>query len=89
MIIHMATDILTVSFIPWNKKNLLHHGLYNFIILEAVKVRMANEKGRNVPQMTKLLGTDTVHEYINIETKGFSANMVYSIAVYQHLTHHN
>lgn len=52
MIIHMATDILTVSFIPWNKKNLLHHGLYNFIILEAVKVRMANEKGRNVPQMT-------------------------------------
>lgn len=80
MIIHI-TDILTVSFIPWNKKKLLHHGLCVFIILEAVKVRMANEIGRNVTQMAKLLGIDTVQEYINIVTKGFSANMVYKTAL--------
>lgn len=87
MFIHMTTDLLTVSFIPWNKKKLLHHGLCIFIILEAVKVRMANENnkiGRRVPQMAKLLGIDRVHEYINIITKGFSATVAYSIR--QHLT---
>lgn len=31
-----------------------------------------------ITQMAKLLGIDTVHEYINIVTKGFSANMVYN-----------
>lgn len=76
----MTTDILTVSFVPWNKKKLLHHGLRIFIILEAVKVRMANEIGRNVTQIDKLRGIDTVHEYINIVIKGFSANMVYKTA---------
>lgn len=77
----MTTDILTVSFIPWNKKKLLHHGLCIFIILEAVKVRMANEIGRNLTHVAKLLGNDTVHEYITV-TKGFSANMVYKTAIY-------
>lgn len=76
MFIHMTTDLLTVSVIPWNKKKLSHHGLCIFIILEAVKVRMAyenNKIGRSVPQTAKLLGIDTVHEHINTETKGFSA----------------
>lgn len=41
MIINIATDILTVSYMPWNKKMLLRHGLCIFVILEAVKVRMA------------------------------------------------
>lgn len=50
-----------------------------FIILEAVKVRMENEISINIPQTAKLHGVDTVHKYINIETKGFSANMVCSI----------
>lgn len=80
----MTTDILTLSFIPWSKKRLSHHGLCFFIILEAVKVRVANEIGRDVPQNAKLLGNDTVHEYINIEKKGFSANTMYSVR--QHLT---
>lgn len=42
---------------------------------------MANEIGRNVTQVAKLLGIDTVHEYINIVKKGFSANMVYKTAL--------
>lgn len=33
-------------------------------------------------KMAKLLGIDTVHEYINIVTKGFSANMAYNTALY-------
>lgn len=70
----MTTHILTVSFVPWNKKRLLHHGLCIFIISEAVKVKMANEIGRNTPQTAKLLGIHTVHDYINTDTKDFSAN---------------
>ncbi len=31
--------------------------------------------------MAKLHGIDTVHEYINIVTKGFSANMVQMTAI--------
>lgn len=44
------------AFTPW---------IMHFHYLEAVKVTMANEIGRNVPQMAKLLSIDTVHEYIN------------------------
>lgn len=52
----MTTGFLTVSVIPWNKNKLYHHGLCTFIILEAVKVRMADEKGsRNTTQMLKYL----------------------------------
>lgn len=42
---------------------------------------MANEIGRNLTHVAKLLGNDTVHEYITV-TKGFSANMVYKTAIY-------
>lgn len=48
------------AFTPWI--TLFHY-------LEAVKVRMANEIGRNVPQMANLLSIDTVHEYINLERR--------------------
>lgn len=49
IIIH-TIDILTVSLKPWNKKKLLDHGLCIFIILEAVKVRMASEIHVSVTQ---------------------------------------
>lgn len=45
----------------------------SFSIFEAVQVRIAGEKRRREPQLADLLGSDTVHWYINTGTIGFSA----------------
>lgn len=65
----MTTDILTVSFKPWKR----HFYTMDYAFsLSLRQLRLANKTA----QVAKLLGFDTVHEYINKITKGFSANTV-------------